>query len=205
MAKIITISREFGSGGRELGKRLADLLGYEFYDKEIISKVAQKQRLDEEYVEKNISYNSIKSVPLTYGRSFKLSNSSQNIQTNLMVEEKQVLLDIAKSNNNCIIVGRNADIILNEYNPLTIFVCSNLESKIERCKKRMTEDEKKSIKSIEHEIKQIDKMRIKTREILTDGKWGDKSQYHLIVNTAEWDLGELALALVEYIKRWFKD
>lgn len=204
MAKIITISREFGSGGRELGKRLADLLGYEFYDKEIISKVAQKQKLDEEYVEKNLNYQSIKAVPLTYGRTFSRLNSP-NIQTNLMVEEKQVLLEIAKKDTNCVIVGRNADVILNEYNPLTIFVCSDMESKIKRCKSRMTEDEKKTIKSIEHEIKKIDKGRIKAREILTDGVWGDKTQYHLIVNTADWDLNNLAIVLKEFVKGWFKD
>lgn len=50
--KIITISREFGSGGRELGKHIADLIGYDYYDREIITAIAEQNRLDESYVEK---------------------------------------------------------------------------------------------------------------------------------------------------------
>ena len=68
--KIITISREFGSGGRELGKRMADVLGWDYYDREIISAIAEKTDLTEEYVENVLNSQAWQSIPLTFGHSF---------------------------------------------------------------------------------------------------------------------------------------
>ena len=68
--KIVTISREFGSGGRELGKRLADTLGFDYYDREIITAIAQAQGMDEHYVEQALEDHAWQHIPLTYGRSF---------------------------------------------------------------------------------------------------------------------------------------
>ena len=71
--KIITISREFGSGGRELGKRLADTLGFDYYDREIITAIAGAQGLDEAYVEKSMENANWQRVPLTYRHSDRKS------------------------------------------------------------------------------------------------------------------------------------
>ena len=68
--RIVTISREFGSGGRELGKRLADELGYAYYDKEIISKIASEVELDEEYVDHMLSKGIANNFSITYASSF---------------------------------------------------------------------------------------------------------------------------------------
>ena len=68
--KIITVSREFGSGGRELGKRLSDCLGWPYYDREIISAVARRNALDEGYVEDALEQGDFRGVPLTIGRTF---------------------------------------------------------------------------------------------------------------------------------------
>ena len=67
--KIITISREFGSGGRELGKRLADFLGYDYYDKEIISAIASNKGMDEEYVARSIEQQGWPNMPMTCHQS----------------------------------------------------------------------------------------------------------------------------------------
>lgn len=67
--RIITISREFGSGGRELGKRLADALGFDYYDREIIESIAKGQGLDEGYVEKALEEHAWRRVPLTFCRA----------------------------------------------------------------------------------------------------------------------------------------
>ena len=75
MPNIITISREFGSGGRELGKRLSDVLGYDYYDKEIISEIAKKHKLDEDFVEKTLDKQIWKTIPLNYGRTISFINS----------------------------------------------------------------------------------------------------------------------------------
>ena len=112
--KIITISREFGSGGRELGKRLADELGFDYYDKEIIIAIAQGQGLDEGYVEKALEHHIWRSVPLAFGRSFAGAVALQSAQTNLLLEQKRVIERIAEAGKDCVIVGRNADFILRD-------------------------------------------------------------------------------------------
>lgn len=203
MANIITISREFGSGGRELGKILADLLGYDFYDKQIISEIAKKYKFDNDYVEKIIDTDFQQAISFKYGRTIQYSKNINMNKMNILVEEKEVIERIAKLNRNCIIVGRNADVILNKYDVFSIFVCADLESKCQRCLDRFNNEEKKTIKSIENEIKNIDKIRAKTREILTEGKWGDRSQYNLIINTTGWNLNNLGISLSNLIKNWF--
>ena len=145
--KIITISRQFGSGGRELGKRLADELGFDYYDKEIISAIAKKQGLDEKYIEAALNHQGWQAVPLTFGRSFSYL-SANTAHVNLLVEEKKVIENIAKTGRDCVIVGRNADILLAEYKPFNIFVCADMQSRIQRCKERAEDKGKYSDKEI---------------------------------------------------------
>ena len=127
MANIITISREFGSGGRELGKRLADVLGYDYYDREIITEISKKYQLNEDFVEQTLNKQVWKTVPLNYGRTISYFNTMHTSHMNLLIEEKEILEKIASSNRNCIIVGRNADILLEKYNPFSIFVCADMD------------------------------------------------------------------------------
>ena len=85
--RIITISREFGSGGRELGKRMADILGFDYYDREIITTIAASKGMDENYVAGALEGNSWQRVPLTFSNSFEAVNLWQDPRTNLMVEQ----------------------------------------------------------------------------------------------------------------------
>lgn len=201
---IITISREFGSGGRELGKRLADELGYDYYDKEIITAIAQGQGLNEGYVEKALENHLWQSVPLTFRRSFSSNAFLQSTQTNLLLEQKSVIERIAKVEKNCVIVGRNADVILRDKCPFNIFVCADMKAKIRRCMERASDDEKLSRREIEQRIRHIDKGRAKTREMLSDNKWGERSTYHLMVNTTDWNIKELTPAIADFAMRWFR-
>ena len=66
---IITISREFGSGGRELGKRLADELGFAYYDREIVTAIAERNEVNEAYVEETLDKGFMQNIPIQYGRS----------------------------------------------------------------------------------------------------------------------------------------
>lgn len=202
--RIITISREFGSGGRELGKRLADELGFDYYDKEIITAIAQRQGLNENYVENALENHAWQTVPLTFRHSFTGASLLQSTQTALLLEQKRVIESIAKTGRDCIIVGRNADVILQKEHPFNIFVCADIETKIRRCTERAPEGERLSRKEIEQHIRRIDKNRAKTREIITDSKWGERSMYHLIINTTGWNIKELAPAIGEFIIHWFR-
>lgn len=201
--KIITISREFGSGGRELGKRMADVLGFAYYDREIIAAIAKKNDMDENYVAHALENNVWEQIPLTFRSTFAGETFWQGTQTNLLVEQRKVIEEIAKQGKDCIIVGRNADVILEEYEPFKIFVCSDMGAKIQRCIERAKEGEDISPKTLEKNIKRVDKGRAQTREIVTGQKWGRANGYNMTVNTASWNLKELAPVVAEFALKWF--
>ena len=202
---IITISREFGSGGREVGKRLAELLGYDYYDKEIISIIAQRHGLDEKYVESTLSSSQWSNVALNFRHSFSSPIYFHEPKVELLLEQKKVIDEIAASNKNCVIVGRNADVLLADKEPLSIFVCADMASKIKRCKERAEENEKFSDREIKRNILRIDKNRKLSRYLITDKDWGKKDSYHLIINTTDWDIKELSKVLKEFALAYFNN
>ena len=197
--RIITISREFGSGGRELGKRLADLLGFDYYDKEIISSISKNKGIDECYVENVLNNQGWKSFPITFRKSFSVLNSVNNLNMDILLEQNKIIKEIASLGKDFVIVGRNADVLLSEEKPFNIFVCADMESKIDRCIERANESEGLKRKEIEKNIINIDKNRAKTREIITDSLWGDPKSYHLVVNTTEWEIKKLAESVKDFV------
>ncbi len=172
--RIITISREFGSGGRELGKRLADHLGFDYYDSEIISAVAQKSGLDADYVENTLGNHGWRDYPITYRCTLGSPAYIQSAKVNLLLEQKKVIEEIAALGKDFIIVGRNADIILREYHPFNIFVCAETDAKVKRCIDRAPEGERMTQKELIRKMKQIDKVRFQTREIMSGSVWGQR-------------------------------
>lgn len=134
--RIITISREFGSGGREIGKRLAGQLGVDYYDKEIITAIAGKKGLDEDYVSDILEHHGWQNVPLTFCRSLTTVTVVRSVKADLLVEQTRVIESIAKAGKDCVIVGRNADELLRVHHPFNVFVCADMESKIRRCMER---------------------------------------------------------------------
>lgn len=201
MNKIITISREFGSGGREIGKRLADELGFAYYDREIVAEIAKQTGMTEEYI-KNISEKGAYPYAFQFAKSFAMYSSLQSNQTDILVAQTKVLKEIAKKGN-CIIVGRGANIILKDYNPMNIFVYADIESKINRCHKKAKEDENLTDKEMEKEIIQIDNGRKNYHKLISNLEWGDKRNYHLCINTTEVEIKNIISALGDYIEEWF--
>lgn len=201
--RIITISREFGSGGRELGKRMAQLMDFEYYDREIIAYIAGKKGLDEDYVERTLDGPAWQHVPLTFRRTFFTAAAVQTPQPGLLLEQKRVIEGIAKQGKDCVIVGRNADVLLSAYQPFNIFVCAEMGAKIRRCMERAEAEERLSPRQIEQNIRRIDKNRRNTRTLLAQGEWGQRDAYQLIVNTTGWEIKELTPAVAEFALRWF--
>lgn len=201
--KIITISREFGSGGRELGRQLADVLGYDYYDKEIIASIASNKGMDEDYVARAMKHNTWQNIPLTFHQTI-VGVPMDTTHTDLLLEQKRVIEHIAKNGKDCIIVGRNADILLRDYQPFNIFVCADMEVKISRCIERGSDDDCSNAKEVQRKIVKIDKGRAQTRAVITDSTWGDRSAYHLTVNTTDWSIDELTLAVAQFAKSWFE-
>ena len=200
---IITISREFGSGGRELGKRLADLTGYDYYDSEIIAAVAKNSGLAPDYVESTLSDHGWQNLSLTYRSTLSSTSYVQSSQIQLLVEQKKVIEQIALLGKDCIIVGRNADMILREYQPFSIFVCAETNAKVRRCMERAAKNEKLTEKELIRKMKQIDKVRSQTRDLMGGPEWGRRDAYHLTVNTTNWEIKELAPAVAGFAAHWF--
>ena len=201
--RIITISREFGSGGRELGKRLADLMGYDYYDSEIIAAVAQKSGMDEKYVENTLSNHGWQNHAITFRGTLGSSAYMQASKINLLLEQKKVIEEIASMGKDCIIVGRNADMILKEYHPFNIFVCATTDAKLKRCIERAPEGEKLTEKELLRKMKEIDKTRSQTRVLMAGSVWGQRDAYHLTVNTTDWEIKELVPQVAAFASCWF--
>lgn len=200
---IITISREFGSGGREVGKRIADILGYAYYDREIITAIAEKHDFNENYVESMLENGFSFCMPVTYGRTFSYSDVGGQQAIQLLSTQCKMLKEIA-SKGNCVIVGRSANIILEDMNPLNIFVYADMESKVRRCRERASGNENLKDSELKRKIKQIDSNRAKHQRFLSEKKWGDKEGYHLCVNTSDADIKAISSIIAEYAKGYFE-
>ncbi len=203
MPKIITISREFGSGGRELGKRIADELGIPCYDHQIIDMVAEKTKLNKDFVasmsEKDIQI----FYPTTIGHGFG-APSYAVIQSAEIINVEQQLIKKLAAQGDCVIIGRAADQILLEYKPFNIFVCADEQSKIARCRARAREDENFTDKQIIRKCKSIDRQRRIYREMYTSNKWGMASSFDLCVNTSGKQIKSLVPAIINYLNMWFE-
>lgn len=199
---IITISREFGSGGRELGKKLAEKLGYKYFDKNIISCVSKENNLNENFIENAI--NKLNDFTYTQRSSFNFYSSHQKYVTDILIEERKVIQELAKKGN-CVIVGRGADVILKDEKTIDLFVYANMQSKINRCKEYANKDENLTDKELEKKIKTIDKARQKFYLLLGQDNWGQKENYDLCVNTTNANLDKVATGLASLIRSYLEE
>lgn len=200
MNRIITIGREFGSGGRELGLRLSQRLGIAYYDQEIISEISRRTELSEQYVKKMAEKKPLFSFPLHIGRSFHyMQNSPWDLNLSIFREQSAIIREMAEKSD-CVIVGRCADDILREMNPLRIFVYGDMETKLERCRKRTGSDEKMTDREILSNIRKIDKNRSEYYGLYTGKVWGDKQSYDLCINTSKISVERASELLAEFVR-----
>ena len=194
---VITLGREFGSGGRELGRRLADHLQIAYYDKEILTEIAKRTQLTEEYVHNVVEHHPYPLLPITIGHSLYPDMTFQ-IQQSVYVEQSNIIKEMAAASD-CLIVGRCADYILRDIKPFRIFVYADMESRIRRCHDRAPEGEHLSDKEMKQMIQKVDKGRMKYYEFYTGEKWGDKSSYDLCINTSNLVIKELVPHLAAFL------
>lgn len=199
---IVTINREFGSGGRELGKRLSDALSIPCYDDEIIEMITKEHGLDGGYVAR-LSESSIRAAyPLTIGRRFSMPYAVIEQSIKVAVAERKIIEDLAQQGD-CVIIGRCADVILAEHNPINIFVYADETSKLKRCQERAKPGEYLTEQEMKRRIYQIDRSRAKQYETFSHFRWGAKEAYHLCVNTSGREIKTLIPAISEYVKCCF--
>ncbi len=181
MKKIITISREFGSGGRSIGKEVANRLGYKYYDKELVKQVAEVSGFAPQYIEEQGEYAPVKNKfayaftsPGTPGIMDGLSAADflWNIQ-------RRVILKLAEEEP-CVIVGRCADYILKDREDcLNVFVHADKQYRADRIVRLYGESEKKPIKRLDEK----DKKRKVNYEHYTSREWGNPRNYHLCLDS----------------------
>ena len=194
---VITLGREFGSGGRELGRRLADRMQIAYYDKEILSEIAKRTQLTEEYIHNVVEHHPYPLLPITIGHSLYPDMTFQ-IQQSVYIEQSNIIKEMAAASD-CIIVGRCADYILRDIKPFRIFVYADMESRIRRCHDRAPEGEHLSDKEMKQMIQKVDKGRAQYYEFYTGEKWGDKSSYDLCINTSNVVIKDLVPHLAAFL------
>lgn len=200
MSMIITIGREFGSGGRELGKRIAEKLQIAYYDSEIVREIAKKTDLAYEYVHQILEQKPIVYYPITIGSSFNgVSTHANKNSTSIYVEQSNVIKEMAQKSD-CVIVGRCADYILKDMNPFRIFVYSDIESKKKRCLEKGEIDKDISERKLTKMIKNIDKNRKRYYEFYTSQKWADPLNYDLMINTSNKTIKEVVNEIIKILK-----
>ena len=196
---IVTIDREFGSGGHEVAKRLAERLGVPFYDEEIIARAAKSTGYNTEYIRENDE----KAPDFSFNNMF---SGFETFQTSpfakVQEEEFNIIREIA-SEGSCVIVGRAADYILSEERHVSIFLFAPFEERGRRKLQIHNTAEPENLfdpQTVEKQVKQIDKQRRRYYEFYTDNKWGGRDVYDLLINTSRAGV-EGAVDIIEaYIK-----
>ena len=185
---VITISREYGSGGRYIGRLIADKLGIKLYDKEFIKKVAEETGLSEEYIENHEQKREILEN-LNNGYYFGLNYSDE-----LFIKESEVIKEIAE-NESCVIIGRCADFILKDKKDvIKVFIYSNMEDKVKRVK------EIYGIENAKKEIQKVNKLRANHYKHYTDREWSNNENYDISVNSETLGVEKTADLICEMVK-----
>ena len=194
MPRSITIGREFGSGGRELGRRLAETLKIAYYDHEIIAEIARRTSLSEQYIQSVSERAPVFSFPIHTGRSFyPAPNPAFDQSLSVYREQSNILREMAEKSD-CVIVGRCADYVLKDYHPFRIFVCANMESKMQRCRENAPEDEKLTDRELRQMIQSVDKRRAGYYSFYTGQNWGDRLNVDICINTSRMVIKEVVPA-----------
>ena len=195
MAKrIITISREFGSGGRFIGEEVAKKLGIAYYDKNIINEIAEKSGLSPEYIQENAELSPKRGL-FAYafaGRDI----TGKSVEDMVYEAQRKVILDLAEKES-CVIIGRNADYILKDRDDvLNVFIHGNMPEKTQRIIRLYNVDEKKAVKM----IADTDKRRMTNYNFYTEHKWGKASNYTLCLNSSQLGYERCEKIIMECIK-----
>ena len=195
MAKrIITISREFGSGGRFIGEKIAKKLGITYYDKNIISEIAEKSGLSPEYIQESAELSPKKGL-FAYALAGR-DITGKSVEDMVYEAQRKVILELAEKES-CVIIGRNADFILKDRNDvLNAFIHGDMPEKIQRISQLHHVSEQDAVKM----IADIDKRRMTNYNFYTDQKWGKASNYTLCLNSSQLGYDRCEAIIMECVK-----
>lgn len=177
--RIITISREFGSGGRFIGEEVAKKLGIAYYDKNIINQIAEESGLSPDYIQESAELSPKKGL-FAYafaGRDI----TGKSLEDMVYEAQRKVILELADKES-CVIIGRNADFILKDRDDvLNVFIHGDIPEKIQRITRLYNVEEQKAVKM----MVDIDKRRMANYNFYTNQKWGKADNYTLCLNSSQ--------------------
>ncbi len=176
--KIITISREFGSGGRFIGEEVAKKFGFACYDKNIIGQIAEKSGLAPEYIRESAELSPKKGL---FAYAFAGRDITGKSVEDLVYEtQRKVILELTEKES-CVIIGRNADFILKDRDDvLNVFIYGDLPEKVERICRLYHVSEQEAVRM----MTDIDKRRMTNYNFYTEQKWGKASNYTVCLNSS---------------------
>ena len=195
MAKrIITISREFGSGGRFIGEEVAKKLGIAYYDKNIIGQIAEKSGLSPEYIQENAELSPKKGL-FAYAFSGR-DITGKSVEDMVYEAQRNIILELAEKEP-CVIIGRNADYILKDRDDvLNVFIHGDMPEKIKRITGLYNVKEKEAVKM----MADTDKRRRTIYNFYTDQNWGKASNYTLCLNSSQLGYDRCEMIIMECVK-----
>ena len=195
MAKrIITISREFGSGGRFIGEEVAKKLGIAYYDKNIIGQIAEKSGLSPEYIQENAELSPKKGL-FAYAFSGR-DITGKSVEDMVYEAQRNIILELAEKEP-CVIIGRNADYILKDRDDvLNVFIHGEMPEKIKRITGLYNVKEKEAVKM----MADTDKRRRTNYNFYTDQSWGKASNYTLCLNSSQLGYDRCEMIIMECVK-----
>ena len=195
MAKrIITISREFGSGGRFIGEEVAKKLGIAYYDKNIIGQIAEKSGLSPEYIQENAELSPKKGL-FAYAFSGR-DITGKSVEDMVYEAQRNSILELAEKEP-CVIIGRNADYILKDRDDvLNVFIHGDMPEKIKRITGLYNVKEKEAVKT----MADTDKRRRTNYNFYTDQNWGKASNYTLCLNSSQLGYDRCEMIIMECVK-----
>ena len=181
---VITIARQYGSGGREIGQRVAEILGIKSYDKELITMAAQKSGLHANvahHADEQVTNSLLYTLAMGSG-AFTTANFSTDMPINdkLFITQSDVIKGLVEEND-CVVIGRCGDYVLRNYdNRLSIFIYADLDCRVRRISElnQVSEHEARDM------IKKTDKRRINYYNFYTGRKWGAFENYHASFNSS---------------------
>ncbi|MDD4290756.1 MAG: cytidylate kinase-like family protein [Clostridia bacterium] len=200
MSVIVTIAREYGSGGHEIGKRLAIRLNIRFFDKEIIALTADRTVYDENFILENEEQTP--NFFIDAGMGGRISPVyCQSVTDNVFFEQAKTIRAIA-AKGDCVIVGRCADYILRDVECLKIFVHAPFACRVRRKLQLLPESTQMTQNDMEKEVKCVDKKREKFYEYYTDNKWGDCANYHLSIDVEKVGIDGAVDTIITYLEKY---
>ena len=198
--RVITIGRQFGSGGHEVGVRLADKLGVKFYDKELVDMIAKDAGLEEQFLNEHDEKAPTPIYPVMPGFAmpiFYQQTPSDIVYTEQSKNDKKLAEESA-----CVIVGRCADYVLKDYGSVNCFIYADIEDRVARKMAMVPDGLAFSKDDIKKRIALVDKKRAKYYEYYTDRSWGAIDTYDICISTSKVGIDGAVDTILEFLKNF---